>query len=81
MLEGWDIIYLKGEIHNSVWSTKTFVYGKREPRYKQTKMRYEISKISDTGQSSVLKSDVPYCFTYILAHLCFTEMDLSLKHA
>ena len=26
-LEGWDIIYLKGGIPSSVWSTKTFLYG------------------------------------------------------
>ena len=34
MLEGWDIIHLKSGIHSSVWSTKTFLYNKREPRYK-----------------------------------------------
>ena len=25
MLKGWDIIHLKGEIHSSVWCTKTFL--------------------------------------------------------
>ena len=34
MLEGWDIIHLKGDTHSSVWSTETFLYNKREPRYK-----------------------------------------------
>ena len=67
ILEGSDIINLKGGIHSSVWSTKTFFYDAREPRYKQIKMGYQISKISDIGQSNVLNSDVPYCFTYILA--------------
>ena len=33
------------------------------------------------GQSSVLKSDVSYCFVYILAPFCCTEMGWSLKHA
>ena len=28
-------------------------------------MGYQISKISDIGQSNVLNSDVPYCFPYI----------------
>ena len=79
MLEGWDIIYVKGEIHSSIWSTKAFLYNKWEPRYNPIKMRYQISKILDSRQSSVLKSDVTYCFTYILASLCFTEMGLSLK--
>ena len=65
MLEGWDIIHLKGEIHSSVWSAKIFLYDIREPRYKQIKMGYQISKISDIGQSNILNSDVSYCFTYI----------------
>ena len=33
------------------------------------------------GQSSILKFGVPYCFTYISAPLCFTEMGLNFKHA
>ena len=33
MLEGWDIIHCKGGIHSFVWSTKTFLYDIREPRY------------------------------------------------
>ena len=48
---------LKGEIHSSVWSTKTFLHDIRELRYKQIKIGYQISKILDIGQSSVLKSD------------------------
>ena len=35
----------------------------------------------DIEQSCVLKSDVPYCFAYILAPLCCKEMSLNLKHA
>ena len=38
MLDGWDIILSKGEIHSSVGSTKTFPYDIRELRYKQIKM-------------------------------------------
>ena len=34
MLEGWDMIKWKGGIHSFVWSTKTFLYDLREPRYK-----------------------------------------------
>ena len=75
--EGWEIIHLKGEVHCSVWSTKTFLYDIREPRYKEIKMGYQITKVLDIGQSSSLKSDVQFCLTYILAVLCFTEMVLS----
>ena len=38
MLEGWDIIHWKGVIHSFVWSTKTFLFDIRKPRYKQIKM-------------------------------------------
>ena len=37
MGEGWDIFHLKGGIHSSVWSTKTFLYIIR-------KLRYDIGK-------------------------------------
>ena len=40
MLEGWNIFYLKGGIHGSVLSTKTFLYDIRELRYKQIKIGY-----------------------------------------
>ena len=51
MLESWDIIHWKGGIHSFVWSTKTFLYDIREPRYKQIKMGYRISKCLNIGQS------------------------------
>ena len=57
MLEGWDIIHWKGGIHSFVWSTKTFLYDIWEPRYKQIKMGYQISKCLNIGKSSVWKSD------------------------
>ena len=60
---------------------KTFLYDITEPRYKQIKIGYQISKILFTGQSSVLKSDVPYCFAYILTPLCCKKMGLNLKDA
>ena len=75
--EGWDMIHLKGDVHSSVWSTKTFLYDIREPRYKQLKMGYQITKVLDIGQSSSLKSYVQYCLTYVSAALCFTEMVLN----
>ena len=81
MREGWDIIHLKGEIHSSVWSTKTFLYDIREPRYKQIKMGYPITKVLDIGQSSSFKSDVQYCLTYILADLHFTKIVSSFDMA
>ena len=57
MLEDWKIIHLKGEIHSSVWSTKTFLYDIRELRYKQNNMRYQISRIINNDQSDIVKSD------------------------
>ena len=75
--DGLEKIHLKKKIHNSVWGTKTFLYDIREPRYKQIKMGYQISKVLDIGQSSALKSDVQYCLTYISAALYFTEMGLN----
>ena len=49
---------------------KNFSVRYQVPRYKQIKMVHQISKFLNVGQSSVLKSDVPYCFTYISAPLC-----------
>ena len=66
MLLALDIFYLKGEINSSTWSTKTFLYEIREPRYKQIKMGHQISKFLNIGQSSVLKSDVPYYFCSLI---------------
>ena len=66
VLESWGIIHLNGGIHSSVWSTKTFLYDIREPRYKQIKIGSQISKLSDIGQSKVLNSNVPYCFIGLL---------------
>ena len=57
MQESWDIIHWKGGIHSFVWSTKTFLYDIREPRYMQIRMGYQISKCLNIGKSSALKSD------------------------
>ena len=35
ILEGWHIFILKGGIHSSVWSIKTFPYNIRELRNRQ----------------------------------------------
>ena len=50
MLESWDIIHWKGGIHSFVWSTKTFLYDIQEPRYKQIRIGYQISKYLNIGQ-------------------------------
>ena len=42
-----------------------------------SKWGYQISKVLYIGQSSVLKSDVQYCLTYVSAALCFTEIGLN----
>ena len=45
LLDGWDISHLKGGICSSVWSTETFLHDIREPRYKQSNMGCQISRI------------------------------------
>ena len=55
--EGSDIIHLKGEIHSSIWSPKTFLYDIRELRYKQNNMGYQMSGILNNDQSNIVKSD------------------------
>ena len=81
MLEGWYIIHFNDGIHSFLWSTKTFLNDTRKARYKQIKTGYKILKIRDIGQSCVLKADAQYCFAYIVAPLCCTEMGLNMKHA
>ena len=56
MLEGWNIIKFKAEIHCSVCSTKTFMYDIRELRYKPNNMKYQILKILINDQSNIFKS-------------------------
>ena len=57
ILEDWDIIHLKGEIHISVWSTKTFLYDIRELRYGQNNTGYQISRIWNNDHSNFFESD------------------------
>ena len=71
---------MRGGTHRSFLSTKTSIYDISAPRYKQTKIGYQTKKNLDIGKSIVLKSDIPYCFAYILAPLCCREMGLNLKH-
>ena len=47
---------LKGVIHSSVWSTKTFLYHIREPRSKQRNVGYQISWIWYNEQYNIFKS-------------------------
>ena len=81
ILEGWYIFHFKGGIHGSIWSTKTFLYDIREPRYKRNNMEYHISKFLNIEQSSVLKTDTQYCFPYISVLPCCAELGLNLKNA
>ena len=55
MLESWYTIHWKGGIHSFVRSTNTFLYDIREPRYRQIKMGYQISKCLSIGQSQCLE--------------------------
>ena len=64
ILEGWYILHLKGGIHSSAWSTKTFAYNVREPRYKQNNKGYNISRIWNNEQSHILKSDTAAIHKY-----------------
>ena len=57
--------HLKGEIHISAWSTKTFVFDIRELRYKQNNMGYQISRIIN-DQSDILKSDTAAIYAFFL---------------
>ena len=57
MLEGWDIIHLKGEIHISVLSTETFLFNVRELRYKHNNMGYQILRIWNIDHSNYFESD------------------------
>ena len=59
----WDISYLKGGTCSSVWSTKTFIYDIREPRYKQNNMGYQILRNWIDEQSNFLKSDTAVTLT------------------
>ena len=49
MLEGWDIIHLKGEIHSSV--------NIMELRQNQSNMGYQISRILNNDQHYIVKPD------------------------
>ena len=81
MLEGRDIIHWKGGIHSFVWSTKTFLYDIWEPRYKQNKIGYQISKCLNIGQSQCLKICCPILFYFYFGSLILKEMGLNFQHA
>ena len=76
ILEGWYIFHFKGGIDRSIWNTKTFLYGIREPRHNQNNMEYHISKFLNIEQSSVLKTDTQYCFPYISVLPCSSTSHL-----
>ena len=81
ILEAWSIFHLKGGIYRSIWSTKTFLYDIREPRYKRNNMEYHISKFLNIKQSCVLKTETQNCFLYISVLPCCAELGLNLKNA
>ena len=45
MIDNWNIIHLKSEIHSSIRSKKTFLYDIRELSYMQNNIGYQISRI------------------------------------
>ena len=69
MVGGWDICHLKGGIHSSVGSAKSFLYDIRKLRYAQNKMEYQILKMFNIRHSSVIKSAV--CFILFFLYLSF----------
>ena len=81
ILEGCCLFHIKGGIHRSIWSTKTFLNNIREPRYKRNNMEYHTSKFLNIEQSSVLETDTQYCFPYISVLPCCAELGLNLKNA
>ena len=58
MLEDWNIIHLKEEIHISVWSTKTCLNDIRELRYKQKDMGYQILRILEKAHTNFFEFDI-----------------------
>ena len=67
ILGGWDVCHLKGGIHSSVGSAKSFLYDIRKLRYAQNKMEYQILKIFNIRHSSVIKSAV--CFISLATNM------------
>ena len=43
ILKSWHIIYLKGELRSSMWSTRTFLYIIRGARYKQNNCKDAVA--------------------------------------
>ena len=66
MLGGWDISHWESGIHSFGWSTKTFLYDIWEPRYKQIKMGYQISKCLNIEKFSVWKFDTATIYAKFL---------------
>ena len=50
MLEALDIFHMKSGIRRFIWSTKTFLYDIREPRYKENNLRYQKSRDGNDKQ-------------------------------
>ena len=58
ILEDWNIIHFKEEIHISVWSTKTRLNDIRELRYKKKDMGYQISRILDKAHTNFFEVNI-----------------------
>ena len=70
-----NILYLKGGLHSSVWSTKTFLYNIRKLRYKQNSMGYEISMIWNNYQSIFFHLEIWYYCDLFIIFLAWTILE------
>ena len=77
-LDGCAISHLKGGIFSSVWSTKHFCTISESCNIRRSKLDI-IQNILNIGWSFLFKSNVSYCFVYILVPLYCTDMGFTLK--
>ena len=61
------------------WSTKTFLYDIWEPRYKQIKMGYQMSKCLNIGQSQCLEICCPILFYFNFGSVMFHRNGFELS--
>ena len=54
---------MKSGIRSFIWSTKTFLYDIREPRYKENNLRYQKSRDENDKQSNVFELDTAAIYT------------------
>ena len=56
--QGCHTSYFKGDIHGHVSSSTPFLYNMEKPKYKETNMRYHITRHKVVQYLKVLKSDL-----------------------